>query len=352
LDVSAHEVYLSNGKRLPLTRDQILAYRLEASSLNARLPAGSASLEQAAWAGLQDSMPRAALLSLHARVAGVESRSWEDPALLQVWGPRYSVYVVAARDLPLFTVSRYPDDARGRRTVDDMTAQLKAHMGKKRMRFDDAASFVVGDANRIRYATVSGTLAIRWEGARQPEVWRLPRPTMSVADARREVARRHLHVFGPASAGSFATWLGIKDGPAAATYAELVAANELIPVATPIGEAYILAADEASYRAARRQPAAARLLPSGDTFYLAWGANRELLVPDAANRERLWTTRVWPGALLVRGEIVGTWRRDQHTVTASSWRRLSPADRAAVEEEAASLPLPALAKRVAVTWEP
>jgi hypothetical protein len=342
---------LSNAKRLTLTRNQILAHRLDAASLNARLPAGSASLERAAWAGLQDSMPRAALLSLHARVVGVEANSWEDPALIQIWGPRFAVYVVAARDVALFTVSRYPDDARGRRTADEMTAQLSAHMGKKRMRFDDAASFVVGDTNRIRYATASGTLAIRWEGARQPDVWLVPRPTMSVADARREVARRHLHVFGPTSVASFGTWLGIKDGPAATTYAELIAANELIAVTTPIGEAYILAADEASFRAAPRQPAAARLLPSGDTFYLAWGANRELLVPDPANRERMWTSRVWPGALLVSGEIVGTWRRDQHNLTASPWRRLSPADRAAVEKEAASLPLPALTKPMTVTWE-
>ena len=42
----------------------------------------------AVWAGLQDSMPRAALLSIHARMAGTEPESWEDPSLVQVWGPR------------------------------------------------------------------------------------------------------------------------------------------------------------------------------------------------------------------------------------------------------------------------
>ena len=59
---------------------------------------GSKSLRRAAWAGLQDSMPRAALLSLHARVAGVEPSTWEDPSLAQLWGPRYHTYVVAKRD--------------------------------------------------------------------------------------------------------------------------------------------------------------------------------------------------------------------------------------------------------------
>ena len=51
----------------------------------------------AAWAGLQDSMPRAALLSIHARVEDAEPSTWEDPSLVQLWGPRFSVFVVAAR---------------------------------------------------------------------------------------------------------------------------------------------------------------------------------------------------------------------------------------------------------------
>ena len=99
---------------LSLTRERILGHRRRVSALDVRLPAGPASLERAAFCGLQDSMPRAALLSLHARVDGVQPDSWDDPALIQVWGPRWAVYVVARRDVALFTVSRYPDDARGR----------------------------------------------------------------------------------------------------------------------------------------------------------------------------------------------------------------------------------------------
>ena len=48
------------------------------------MPEGTDSLRRAAWAGLQDSMPRAALLSMHARVEGVESSTWEDPSLAQL----------------------------------------------------------------------------------------------------------------------------------------------------------------------------------------------------------------------------------------------------------------------------
>ena len=85
--------------RLRLTRPQILAFRRHVGALDERLPCGRRSLHQAAWAGLQDSMPRAALLSIHARVEGTEPFTWEDPSLVQLWGPRFSAYVVAARDL-------------------------------------------------------------------------------------------------------------------------------------------------------------------------------------------------------------------------------------------------------------
>src|SRR5215510_224132 len=96
---------------LQLTRSQILAFRRRAAALDERLPHGQGALRRAAWAGLQDSMPRAALLSIHARIAGTEPDSWEDPSLIQVWGPRFSAYVVAKCDLAIFTLGRLPSEA-------------------------------------------------------------------------------------------------------------------------------------------------------------------------------------------------------------------------------------------------
>src|SRR6478752_4441422 len=97
-------------RTIEATRAQVLAFRRRSSGLDERLPAGRRSLETAASAGLQDSMPRAAVLSLHARVEGIESDSWDDPSLVQVWGPRFSAYVIADRDRALFTLGRMPDD--------------------------------------------------------------------------------------------------------------------------------------------------------------------------------------------------------------------------------------------------
>jgi len=123
-------------------------------------------------------------------------------------------------------------------------------------------------------------------------------------------------------------------------------------VRTPVGDAWILTRDEAAFRAAAGPAAPARLLPSGDAYFLRHGADRDLLVPDPGRRSALWTPRVWPGGLLVGGEIAGTWRRADTTMTVQPWRRLSRAERDAVTAEAESLPLPGLeGRRVAVRWD-
>jgi len=109
--------------------------------------------------------------------------------------------------------------------------------------------------------------------------------------------------------------------------------------------------DEATFRAAPGPAAPARLLPSGDAYFLLQGENRDLLVEDADRRGELWTPRVWPGALLVEGEIVGTWRRAEASITVRPWRRLSRTASDAVEAEAEALPLPGVQGPIVVRWD-
>ena len=332
--------------RLDLTRAQILAFRRRVGALNARLPRGARSLRRAAWAGLQDSMPRAALLSIHARVSGTRPSDWEHPTLVQVWGPRFSAYVVAARDRAVFTLGRLPEEARPLVVANDLAARLRALLRGGRMRHDDAERALGEPNNRLRYAAPTGRVLIRWDGARQPTIWTVPPPESDARDARLELARRFLHVFGPSTPQAFARWAGISR-QGLATFDAL--RPDLVPVRTPVGEAWILASDEIAVRSAPGPEAAARLLPSGDAYFLI--QDRALLVPDARRRSALWTPRVWPGAVLVDGEIVGTWRRADTLVTISRWGRLSRAARSAVEAEATSLPLPGVAGRIEVVWD-
>ena len=334
--------------RLRLTRQQILAFRRRVGALDERMPEGSESLRRAAWAGLQDSMPRAALLSLHARVEGVEPSTWDDPSLAQLWGPRYSTYVVPKRDFALFSLGRHPDNAKSRLRAERIAEQLHAHLDGARMKDGEVAGALGVHPNRFRYAATTGTVAIRWDGARAPSVWTVAAPKIDPARACRELARRYLHVFGPTTADGFARWAGISRRAAAAAFASLE--GTLLAVRTPLGDEWLLADDEPAVRAAETAPAPARLLPSGDAYFLLDGAERELLVPRADQRERLWTPRVWPGALLVEGEIRGTWRRAQHIVRIEAWARLSRGARDAIEAEAGALPLPGVDRPIAVVW--
>ena len=339
----------STNARLDLSRPRILAFRRLAGALDQRLPPGPASLRRAAWAGLQDSMPRAAVLSIHARVAGTEPATWEDPSLVQLWGPRFSVFVVPACDLAVFSLGTMPDDAKGRHRAETIAADLAAALGDERVGHQEAGGRLGVDPNRLRYAAATGTVLIRWEGARQPTVWIGPAPAMTLREARLELARRYLRGYGPTTPAAFGQWAGIGPRPATAAFEAL--GDSLTPVRTPVGDAWILSADEDAVRAEPGPAAAARLLPSGDAFFLLQGADRDLLVPDVDRQRELWTSRVWPGALLVDGEIAGTWRRAGATLTVQRWRALSDAERAAVEAEAASLPLPGIRGQVVVRWD-
>ena len=290
-------------------------------------------------------MPRAALLSIHARVDGTTPSTWEDPSLVQLWGPGFSAYVVPARDTAAFTLGRLPDGSRARRRAEDLAARLHAYLDGRRMPYGEAGRGIGVHPNALRYAAATGTVLIRWEGARQPTVLSVPAPGDEPHEARRDLARRYLHLYGPTTPEAFERWAGIERAGARAAFEEL---NEtLTPVRTPVGVGWILSEDEQAFRARPKPGAGVRLLPSGDPYFLLHGTQRDLLVPDGGRRSDLWTPRVWPGALLVAGEVAGTWRRADAAVTVSLWRPLAAAEYRALEAEVASMPLPGLQARLA-----
>ena len=336
--------------RLELARAGILGHRRRTGLLDRRAGWTDEAVRRAAWAGLTDSMPRAALLSLHARLENVRGDCWEDVAFVQVWGPRYSVYVVCIGDVAVFTRGRLPAGGAARARADDIASRLGRVLGGEPGDVREAAAALDIHPNAIRYAAPTGTLRIRWDGARQPEIWTVAAPDTDDAEMRRELARRHLHVVGPSTPASFSQWAGLRSSLAQAVFDDL--ADELVAVATPVGDGWILAADEPSFRSPPDPPAPARLLPSGDSYWLCWAADRDLLVADAGHRDLLWTSRVWPGAVRVDGEIIATWRRSRHAVTIQPWHDLPATARDAVEAEAIFFPLAGLDQQVTVWWSP
>ena len=79
-----------------------------------------------------------------------------------------------------------------------------------------------------------------------------------------------------------------------------------------------------------------RLLPSSDPFLQA--RDRSVLTPDKAREKEVWRVLGNPGALLLDGDIAGTWRAKvagrRLAVTVTPWSSLRAPVRAAIDAEA------------------
>jgi len=113
---------------------------------------------------------------------------------------------------------------------------------------------------------------------------------------------------------------------------------------TPVGDAWLLASDEADARITVQRccPVAA---PASTTFFLLWARPRAARA-GRAQRSELWTTRVWPGALLVNGEIAGVWRR----LTRSSTCRHAVSQQCRTGDRGSRGGIPALPGLTARSW--
>lgn len=324
--------------RVRVSGEQVVSYRVRVNGLGGRRASDDAGVRSATHAGAQDSMPRAAVLSLHARLDDVAPDVLDDPRLEQVWGPRFNAFVVASGDRAPFTLGRMPRRGPGRERAIRTADALRAFLDGRTMSYADAGRAMGIDPNALRYGTTTGTIVIRWAGSGRPTVTSVDAPDVDEEDARLELARRFLHVFAPATVDDFAQWAGVKPAESRVTFDAL--ADELVEVTSPVGDAFALARDAADLRGGAEPERGVRLLPSGDALYLLWGAQRSLFVDGEARRNELWTSRVWPGAILVDGEIFGTWSRRGTRVATHLWRSLSPYEQSSLDDEVASLPLP------------
>jgi hypothetical protein len=177
---------------------------------------------------------------------------------------------------------------------------------------------------------------------------------VDVEDARRELARRFLHWHGPATVRRLAQWTGVPPRDATAMWRSLE--PELAPVEIEgIDERrFVLAVDLEPLRGAAPIDGV-RLLPMDDPWTKY---DHDLLIADDASRARALPSvgrspGYIPGAMLVDGEIVGAWQRQQRKVTLHpfSRRRLGAERRAALEAEALAFPI-AGASAPSVSWEP
>ena len=333
-----------------ITLEQVLRYRARVSHLDAKLPSGS--FARAAWGGLQDSVPRGGVISLHARVEGTQPDSWEDKTLVQIWFRGGADYIVPRADAGIFTLGCLPrDPARAaalEQLADDIHRAAKGRMTLVREVADRIGHRSANDPLHPRASSATGRVHIRWDAA---NIWVIPvdRPSIDPEDARHELARRFLHWLGPSTRAGLARWTGVPTKEAAATWAAIE--GDLAEVEVGGERRFMLEADLAAL--AKAAPIEGVRLLSQDDPYTK--VDRELLIADPGRRKRtlpgsLATPGYIPGALLVDGEIVGAWQRQGRKVTIHPFGRLSKATREAIEQEALSFPI-AGSGPASVRWE-
>ena len=283
--------------------------------------------------GLQDTPPGAAAIALAARAA-VAPEALEE--LVLVPSIRGAPLAVAEEDLAVFTAGLAPPDEEAARTLvgnasktldgitamealdrvsdavrdglaggplarDDFHQALRERLPKELLWWCRSCNSHHVHPSLWRATGIRGVLAIVGREGRSA-VFGPPPKAKPVDDPGAELARRFLRAYGPARPKLLAGWAGVAGSHAEGLWQR---AGELAEVDLEGRKAWVLAGDEAAVADAPTAEGA-RLLPNLDP--LTAGRDRELLVPDAAVRKRIWTVLGGPGTVLVDGRIAGLWR--------------------------------------------
>ncbi|HYJ77653.1 MAG TPA: crosslink repair DNA glycosylase YcaQ family protein [Actinomycetes bacterium] len=130
---------------------------------------------------------------------------------------------------------------------------------------------------------------------------RRARDTSTPADPRHDVVRTFLHLLGPSKPQLAAAFIDAPINDVKARWPE-----DVVEVSLGGERRWLLATDETLLDDASPAADLTRLLGPYD-LYLQ-GKDRPLLVDDKAHAKALWPVIGRPGAVLVAGEIVGSWR--------------------------------------------
>ena len=151
---------------------------------------------------------------------------------------------------------------------------------------------------------------------------------MDTDDATRELARRFLTRYGPATREEFAKWFGAPSPAAPGRWIKALDVAE-----TEFG--YLLAEDVEACEAAAARPAWSGCCPRSTST-----SSPPRATPARPPRpERIYRPGGWfSPVLLVDGVMAGVWEREGDEVTIEPFADVGRAVRAAAEDEAARLP--------------
>jgi Winged helix DNA-binding domain len=170
----------------------------------------------------------------------------------------------------------------------------------------------------------------------------------SKASGTQEVVRSYLRLHGPATPADVASYVGTSQ-----THLRPVWPDDGLAEVTVDGRRCWIPADrtEALRDAA---PPGVRLVPAYDPFLQS--RDRDLLVPDPARQKEVWKILGNPGAVVVDGEVAGTWRsrttgKKRLTLTVQPFGTLTKKVRNEIEDEAQRIGVARGTAEVAVTYD-
>lgn len=346
---------------IELSWPQVSARRLQRAGLVAG--AGAPEETVAAMCGAHAQVMAAAELSVGLRLDGVtrthvREALWKDGSLVKTHGPRGTVHLLPARDLPMWVnaLSSLPAGPRpaSMRMTDEQTEQVVAAirdvLGGAELTIDELSEAVIaatgpwaGDLVMPafqgwwpRWRQVMALAAHRgafvFGAGRGRKVTYTAAPAAPpVTDGLTGLVRSYLHAYGPATPAEFAQWAGGN-----ATWAnEAFGRLDLAEVRLEGRRAWVLAGDT---EAPAEPPKGVRLLPYFDAYVVA-GRPRELLYAGGAAERALAGGQAgnFP-VLLVDGNVAGVWHQRRSgsriDITVEPLRDLAPAQVEELHEQA------------------
>lgn len=224
----------------------------------------------------------------------------------------------------------------------DVSTRLAAMMPEPYLRFCRSCDAIHLYEMPFRLAAVRAGLELEMDSS-PPVLRRIAGFRKAAApDARFDPIRAYLRLLGPATPKHVAEYLDSPVDEVKARWPE-----DAVEVRVGGEPRWLLAADEGGLESAGGAlaggalpgGATTRLLGPFDLFLQA--RDRATLVSDAARARQVWPVLGRPGAVLVNGELVGTWRPRKSgarlTVAVDPWQRLSGTVRGAIAEQAERL---------------
>lgn len=344
--------------------DQVHAWRLARQWLCPRATSSATLDVVRSICGLHAQLLPAAELALWARTeqaapGALEEALWQTRSLAKTWVMRGTLHVLAADDLPLYAAARRTHTPRRPPsyytyhgvTPEELAAieeAVPAVLGGTGMTREELADVVAARAGSPRLAEVlrSGWGALLKPAAGRGELcfgpnqgrnvtfvapalwlgaWRVEEPEAAL----REVARRFLSAYGPATPEEFARWWGTEPAPAKRLFKAL--GDELVAVAVEDWRGWALTSTLPEL--VSTPPAQhVSLLPAFDPYTVTLCRHPAVLAPEhlaRVSRPQGWISPV----VLVGGRIVGTWEHEaQREATAITCSLFVPATDALREQ--------------------